>query len=430
MSRWVRLGVPLLLVALVVGSIAFGTLLFDTPFPTGALPSGGLGQSSEAATIPPSPTPRPGEGGTELYGYLPYWQITDDVATYLRDAPLSTLAVFSVTARRTGAINTGEKGYRQITSELGRRVIDEAHRRGTRVELVFTSFGERKNGIFFGRIANPGGGGASSPGASATPSPTPGARDAPWQRTVIELALLAQDLGVDGINVDVEQLDELDRNAYTEFLRALRTALRELLPEGTITVASEAGLRGMGNAVAAVEADVDRVFLMGYDYHWSGSGPGASAPVDRADGLYTLRWSIEQYVNAGVPRDRILLGLPLYGMSWKTIGPDRTSSVLGRGTAWIPSQHSDVLLDPNFVPGRDTLEVAEFFVRPEGRAWRLTYYDSPATLRAKLALARDQGLAGGGFWAIGYERGLPGYLGLMRDFRDGDVAREEAPPVP
>jgi hypothetical protein len=430
MSRWVRLGVPLLLVALVVGSIAFGTLLFDTPFPTGALPSGGLGQSSDEPTATPSPTPRPGEGGTELYGYLPYWQITDDVATYLRDAPLSTLAVFSVTARRTGAINTGEKGYRQITSELGRRVIDEAQRRGTRVELVFTSFGERKNGIFFGRIANPGGGGASSPGASATPSPTPGARDAPWQRTVIELALLAQDLGVDGVNVDVEQLDELDRNAYTEFLRALRTALRELLPEGTITVASEAGLRGMGNAVAAVEADVDRVFLMGYDYHWSGSGPGASAPVDRADGLYTLRWSIEQYVNAGVPRDRILLGLPLYGMSWKTIGPDRTSSVLGRGTAWIPSQHSDVLLDPLFVPGRDTLEVAEFFVRPEGRAWRLTYYDSPATLRAKLALARDQGLAGGGFWAIGYERGLPGYLGLMRDFRDGDVAREEAPPVP
>jgi hypothetical protein len=430
MSRWVRLGVPLLLVALVVGSIAFGTLLFDTPFPTGALPSGGLGQSSDEPTATPSPTPRPGEGGTELYGYLPYWQITDDVATYLRDAPLSTLAVFSVTARRTGAINTGEKGYRQITSELGRRVIDEAQRRGTRVELVFTSFGERKNGIFFGRIANPGGGGASSPGASATPSPTPGARDAPWQRTVIELALLAQDLGVDGVNVDVEQLDELDRNAYTEFLRALRTALRELLPEGTITVASEAGLRGMGNAVAAVEADVDRVFLMGYDYHWSGSGPGASAPVDRADGLYTLRWSIEQYVNAGVPRDRILLGLPLYGMSWKTIGPDRTSSVLGRGTAWIPSQHSDVLLDPLFVPGRDTLEVAEFFVRPEGRAWRLTYYDSPATLRAKLALARDQGLAGGGFWAIGYERGLPGYLGLMRDFRDGDVPREEAPPVP
>jgi Glycosyl hydrolases family 18 len=435
MSRWVRFGVPLLLVA-VVSSVAFGTLLFDTPFPTGAVPSGDSGQGSGDAalpTIPPSPTPRPGEGGTELYGYLPYWQVTEEVATYLEDAPLSTLAMFSVTARRNGAINTSENGYRHITGDLGRRLVKDAQRRGTRVELVFTSFGERKNGIFFGRLPLPGGA-SSNPGAtqeaSPAPSPTAGALEAPWQRTVIELALLVDDLGVDGINVDVEQLDELDRDAYAEFLRSLRTALLELVPEGTITVASEAGLRGIGNALAAVEAGADRIFLMGYDYHWSGSAPGASSPVDRSDGLYTLRWSIEQYVGAGVPRDRILLGLPLYGMSWKTIGPDRTSSVLGRGSAWIPSQHKDVLLDPLFVPGRDTLEVAEFFVRPEGRAWRLTYYDSPATLRAKLALARDQGLAGGGFWAIGYERGLPGYLELMRDFRTGDVGREEAPPPP
>ena len=70
------------------------------------------------------------------------------------------------------------------------------------------------------------------------------------------------------------------------------------------------------------------------------------------------------------------------------------------------------------------------FVRPEGNAWRITYYDSPATLRAKLAFARDQGLAGGGFWAIGYERGLPGYLSLMRDFMKGRVGRDEAPAAP
>jgi chitinase len=135
-------------------------------------------------------------------------------------------------------------------------------------------------------------------------------------------------------------------------------------------------------------------------------------------------------VAAGVPRDHILLGLPLYGMSWQTIGPDRTSAVLQRGSTWIPNRHLDVLLDPTFAPGLDPLEVAEFFVRPEGEAWRLTYYDSPATLRQKLALARDQGLAGGGFWAIGYERGLPGYVELMRDFRAGNVQRTEAPVAP
>jgi hypothetical protein len=48
------------------------------------------------------------------------------------------------------------------------------------------------------------------------------------------------------------------------------------------------------------------------------------------------------------------------------------------------------------------------------------YVDSPATLAAKLALANDRGLAGAGFWAIGYERGLPGYTSLMNRFAAGE----------
>jgi len=232
--------------------------------------------------------------------------------------------------------------------------------------------------------------------------------------------------GVDGINVDIEQLDELDRDEYGAFLAALRTALTAAMPGARLSVATEAGLRGTGNALAAVEAGVDRLFLMGYDYHWSGSQPGASSPIDRSDGLYTLRWSIEQYVRAGVPRDRIVLGLPLYGMSWRTIGPDRTAPVLGKGSTWIPNRHLDVLLDPTFQPGRDPLEVSEFFIRPDGDAWRVTYYDSAATLR-RSSPWRGPGPRRRGFWAIGYERGLPGYLELMRDFRAGNVDRAEAP---
>ena len=443
MSFRLRLGIPLLLIALIIG---WG-LLNNRPPSTSATPSASTSGSSGPAgsgdlvepTLEPSPTPVPALGGTDLYGYLPYWQMTQSMAAYLENVPLTTLALFSVSARRTGAIDSRGPGYQRITGELGRRLIADAHARGTRVELVFTSFGGDRNGRFFGRLP-PGGAGATpsgepSPGSSVAPGGALSTASAvpvapPWQRTVTELVDLVGDLGLDGINVDVELLDELDRAAYGDFLVALGSALRAAAPGATLTAATEAGLRGTGNAVTATQAGVDHVFLMGYDYHWSGSQPGASSPVDRSDGIYSLRWSIEQYVGAGVPRDRILLGLPLYGMSWRTTGPDRSAPVLGNGASWIPNRHLDVLLDPAFVAGRDPLELAEFFVRPDGDAWRVTYYDSPATLRSKLAFARDQGLAGGGFWALGYERGLPGYVELMRDFRDGNVARDEAPPAP
>ena len=436
-TRW-RVALPMLLAVAVVGTavaLSGGTWLGHDRGPNGTpatgldgsgnplRPSGGLPIDP---AIEPDPTPRPPLGGTELYGYLPYWQMTDAVATHLRATPLSTIGLFSVTARRNGAINTGPAGYRRITGDIGRRLIDEAHDRDVRVELVFTSFGAERNGILFGRIPR-----ATPSAAPTAAAPTTGVVPAPpWRRTVSELVALVVDLGVDGLNVDVELLDEADRPAYGSFLSALDAALAEADPDLSLSVATEAGPRGIGNAAVAIDAGVDRVFLMGYDYHWSGSPPGATAPIDRVDGLYTLRWSIDRYVEAGVPRDRILLGLPLYGMQWRTLGPDRTAPVVGKGVTWIPRNNLGVLLADGFAAGRDLLEHAEFFVVPDGDTWLVTYFDSPATLRPKLALARDNGLAGAGFWALGYERGLPGYRELMTDFRDGKVAREEAPSRP
>ena len=437
MSPRLRIALPALLVVLVVGA----GLALTGGLGEGAPPGSSAGADGSGAledgqpTVAPTPTPRPEVGGRELYGYLPYWRLNEETAAYVPDVPLSTIALFSVAATRDGSINTGPVGYQRISGPLGRQVIAEAHQRNVRVELVFTSFGERKNAVFFGRKPPRGGPAAASPatspGGSSAPSPSRSEPAAPpWSRTVEELVALAVDLDVDGINVDVERLDEADREAYGEFLGALREALLDAKPKARVTVATEAGERGVGNAAAAAAAGVDRIFLMGYDYHWSGSQPGASSPVDRIDGIYDLRWSIERYVEAGVPRDRILLGLPLYGMTWRTTGPERWAPVVGNGKSWILDGNLDRLLDPEFEPLRDPIEHAEYFVEQDGKTWLQTYYDSPATLRLKLALARDQGFAGGGFWAIGYEQGLPGYLELMADFRDGKVERTEAPPVP
>jgi hypothetical protein len=449
MSGRRRLLVPALLVAAVVlGSIfltsgsRLGSQVADSPSPV-ATPLG------PEATLNPAPTPRPPLGGTELYGYLPYWQMTSAVADYLHTTPVTTLEMFSVTATRSGPIFQKPQGYRHITGDIGRRIIREAHDRGARVELVFSSFGADRNGRLFGRLdpaaptapppapppsadASPGPSGVVPPAATATPVPTTyiPTGPPPWKRTVPSLVALALNLGVDGVNVDVELLDPQDREQYGEFLAALRTALRKSIRDGQVSVATEAGERGIGNAATAAAAGVDRVFLMGYDYHWSGSTPGAVSPVDRLDGIPTLRWSIGRYVEAGVPRDRIVLGLPLYGTTWRTLTPDRTGLVVGNGIPWLPRDHLDTLQDPTFAPIRDPFEMSEWFATQDGEDWLLTYYDSPATLRPKLALARDEGLAGGGFWALGYDRGVPGYEQLMADFVKGKISRDESPAAP
>ena len=55
-----------------------------------------------------------------------------------------------------------------------------------------------------------------------------------------------------------------------------------------------------------------------------------------------------------------------------------------------------------------------------GLTWRGIYVDTPETLAPKLAQANERGLAGAGFWAIGYERGLPDYTHLMERFVAGE----------
>jgi hypothetical protein len=384
-----------------------------------------IGPVPPALAVPADSSAAPRLGGTELYGYLPYWQMTPSMVTYLGGVPVSTLELFSVGAGDDGGLLAKQTGFRRITGPLGSQIIREAHARGQRVELVFTSFGYDRNDRLFGRagpfdrtrnadLGVPRGDNGGRETAAGT---------ALWTRTATELLALANRIGVDGINVDVELIGGDSFEAYTSFLGVLRAGLDAMRADAQLSVATMGSSAGADLALAATAAGVDRVFLMGYDYHWSGSNPGASAPIDRLDGGATLRWSIGTYLANGVPAERIILGLPLFGMSWPVASADRYAAGAGKGASWIPAMHAAMLTKSAFVPYHDLLEETEFAATRDaaGGGWHAIFYDSARTLRPKLLLAREAGFAGAGFWAIGYERGLPGYLELMGDFRSGRV---------
>ena len=225
-------------------------------------------------------------------------------------------------------------------------------------------------------------------------------------------------------------------------------------------------------AAAAVAAGADRVFLMGYDYRTATSQPGATSPIERADGGRTLTYSLDLYAAAGVPPERLLLGLPLYGVSWPVAGPVIGAPSTGNGQAWILRRHLDLLTNPAAVPLTDDLEAVDVYFLgsdgsvvptspprvggavgpasaavasvspgsafpspgavaarvaagpsplPSSTTWTGVYVDSPDTLARKLGLGETRGLAGAGFWAIGYERGLPAYTDLMTRYVAGSV---------
>jgi spore germination protein YaaH len=375
----------------------------------GIMPSGSAGVEPppmNGASARPTIVPVPGH---ETYGFVPYWEMDDTIADHLATVELTTLALFSITHRRDGSLDDSQNGWKRIDGPLGRRMIADAHDRGTRVELVYTSFGAPKNRQFY-----------ADPEAQAA-----------WIEVLVGIV---GKLGFDGINVDVEALPPDLVIDYGSFVGRLRTALRAEHPAAQVSVATQANEVGAAMAVAAGIAGADRIFLMGYDYRTAGSQPGASAPIDRLDGeAKDLVWSLDLYGALGVPVERTILGLPLYGVTWPVVGPGFGSPATARGDTWVPRRNLRVFADASFVPTFEVTESVEFYAVPspapsgsgasgEPVGWDAVYYDSPRSLAPKLALADARGLAGAGFWAIGYERGLPGYGELMARFRAGELA--------
>ena len=174
-------------------------------------------------------------------------------------------------------------------------------------------------------------------------------------------------------------------------------------------------------ASLAIRRGADRVFLMGY----ANRGPrspvtGNIAPLVNTDGGLGLRASLELYADREVPFDRIIVGLPAYGMTWATQGPELHArrappSVSERGSTTLfrvvgpPAGATDVTYDTDPIEG--SARIAWF--QPDRGSWFQTYYDTPATLRAKYLLAHEEQLAGVGMWTLGYDMGDPGYPALV-----------------
>jgi putative cell wall-binding protein/spore germination protein YaaH len=322
----------------------------------------------------------------QVYGYLPYWELDSGTDASLRYDLLTDIALYAVTLNSDGSINTSTNGYAAVTSSLADTIISHAHAAGVRVDLTVTSFGLAKNTAFF-----------SDTVAQAT--------------AVTAIASLVADRGVDGVNVDVENLHNADFPAYAAWVAKIRAAIVAADPAGRVTVATNGASSGALMAADALKAGADRAFLMGYGYRSAGSNPaGSISPVTRSDGGQSLSTSLAAYASAGVPSNRILLGLPYFGMTWPTTTGGAHATTNGAGYTFIPRTGMAGIPAGTSI-GYDSLEQSAWFAvqDPTTGSWSETYFDNGQSLRAKYGLVSAQRLAGAGIWALGYERGVTGY---------------------
>jgi len=367
-----------------------------TPEPTLAPTPEPSETPAPAPTTPPigSPeSPMSDHLSGDVYGYLPYWEMSSETLDYVDWNALSVLGLFSVTWTGSGTLDTTQSGYRAITGSLGRAAVAAARARGVRVEICFTSFGYDKNETFFGDPAR-------------------------QARTISELQAFVRETGAQGVNVDVELIRTSWFDEYGVFVANLRAALRADNPSATVSVATNANNSGAQMAKLAADAGADRIFIMGYAYRTNSSNPGAIAPlVGRSTtGGLDLRWTVDRYAAEGVPLGRVILGLPYYGISWPTESAELGAARTGTGSTYTPRRNIGKPASLGVPLLYDPGEAVSWYAWYDQAAstWRQVFYDTPTSLRPKYDLAVSRGLAGVGIWALGYDRGVPGHWDLLK----------------
>ncbi len=211
---------------------------------------------------------------------------------------------------------------------------------------------------------------------------------------------------LDGINVDLENLTEADRNDYTDLVRLLK----EKLPSSkSVSVAVAAnpyswntGWQGSYDYKALADYS-DYIMLMTYDEHYEGGPAGPVASIGFVEN--SIKYALEH-----VPNDKIVLGIPFFGRYWKDGDSNGGYGVTNTKIENMINQYTSVVTYDNAtesVKAVITIKNGEKTPIINGRtltAGTYTFwYENEQSISKKLELVNKYNLKGSGSWSLGQE---------------------------
>lgn len=221
-----------------------------------------------------------------------------------------------------------------------------------------------------------------------------------------QIADKIQEYQLDGINIDIEGLNETSRDSFTSFIELLRQKV-PVGKEVSVAVASNPSGETKGWAAsydyAGLAKQADYLMIMTYDESYEGSEAGPVASIS------FVEKSIQYALNTGVPSDKIVLGIPFYGRMWSADGAIKGLGVSQRLIAPLLNKYNGTITydtekqapKATFQIPTGSTEVVSYTTLPAGTY--TVWYENESSIKEKLKLVSKYNLKGTGSWALNQE---------------------------
>lgn len=227
------------------------------------------------------------------------------------------------------------------------------------------------------------------------------------QTLITNLINAVQQRNAKGVNIDFEGVPNAQSAAFTSFMISLCNQMHASVPNSEVSIALPAVNWNNTYDVTSMAPYVDLFCIMGYDYYWSGSttaGPTDPLYNFQTSYNYTLTKSITYYLDNGVPKSKLVLGLPYYGREW----PTSASTVPSATTATGVTRTYDYVRTNstgNYNTAQwDANSFTPYYTYNNGN-WNQCFINSAWSLGKRYDVVNQQGIAGIGIWALGYDDG-------------------------
>ena len=197
--------------------------------------------------------------------------------------------------------------------------------------------------------------------------------------------------GIDGINVDFEQLSMDCGEHFVEFIRELSVACRK---NGKVLSVDNYVPRDFNDYYDRKEQGIvaDYVIVMGYDEHYAGSKEaGSVASIDYVED------GIAQTVKE-VPAEKVINAIPFYTRIWETTGDGISSQAVDMVTAeQFISNHS-------ITAEWDETTCQNYGEYTSGDSRYQVWLEDADSIKVKLNVMENYGIGGVAEWRLGFEK--------------------------